>query len=238
MDNVVWNDFYVFVMAVTKEYSFGGDALLLAEFASPKLRDNVLDLCTGCGVVPVMMMAKGFMGKITAVDIQPGAAELCRMTAEKNRIEERFFPICADLNKLDMSAESFSLITVNPPYFVSGAGKKNGTDARDIARRESGCTLAQVTAVSSRLLKYGGRLCMCHRPERLAELMDKMREHKMEPKRLRLVCQRQGEEPWLVLVEGRRGGKTGLRIMPTLYVEEKGNLSEEMLSVYGCYKSR
>lgn len=213
MQNIVWNDFYGIDMATTKEYSFGGDALLLAEFASPKFRDNVLDLCTGCGVVPVMMMAKGFAGKITAVDIQPGAVELCKMTVERGNLHERFFPVCADLNKLDFPAESFSLITVNPPYFVSGAGKENGTNSRDLARRESGCTLSQVTAVSARLLKYGGRLCMCHRPERLADVIFEMRKNRLEPKRLTFVNNAtESKEPWLILVEGRKGGHAGIKI--------------------------
>ena len=213
MQNIVWNDFYGIDMATTKEYSFGGDALLLAEFALPKFRDNVLDLCTGCGVVPVMMMAKCFAGKITAVDIQPGAVELCKMTVERGNLHERFFPVCADLNKLDFPAESFSLVTVNPPYFVSGAGKENGTDSRDLARRESGCTLAQVTAVSARLLKYGGRLCMCHRPERLADVIFEMRKNRLEPKRLTFVNNAtESKEPWLILVEGRKGGHAGIKI--------------------------
>ena len=77
---------------------------------------------------------------------------------------------------------------------------------------------------------------MCHRPERLAELMALMSEYKVEPKRLRLVCQRKGEEPWLVLVEGRRSSNIGLRIEPTLYVEENGKFSEEMIEIYGAYK--
>ena len=213
MQNIVWNDFYGIDMATTKEYSFGGDALLLAEFALPKFRDNVLDLCTGCGVVPVMMLAKGVAGKITAVDIQPGAVELCKMTVERGNLHERFFPVCADLNKLDFPAESFSLVTVNPPYFVSGAGKENGTDSRDLARRESGCTLAQVTAVSARLLKYGGRLCMCHRPERLADVIFEMRKNRLEPKRLTFVNNAtESKEPWLILVEGRKGGHAGIKI--------------------------
>ncbi len=213
---IVINDFYGLDMATTKEYGFGGDALLLAEFAKPKYRDNVLDLCTGCGVVPVMMMSKGFKGKITAVDIQPGAIELCNWTAERNGVTDRFFPVCADLKDLDYPeypAESFSLITVNPPYFVAGAGKENPAEHRDLARRESGCTLADVTRVSGKLLKYGGRLCMCHRPERLADVFYEMRKNKIEPKRLTLVTNATADkEPWLILVEGKKGGHPGLKI--------------------------
>ena len=67
-------------------------------------------------------------------------------------------------------------------------------------------------------------------------MMDLMRENKLEPKKLRLVCQRVGEEPWLVLVEAKKCAKTGLRIAPTLYVYENGQLSSEMIEIYGSYK--
>lgn len=199
-------------MATTKEYGFGGDALLLADFSCPKSKDKVLDLCTGCGVVPVMMMSKGFKGPITAVDIQQDAIDLCNLTRSINNLEERFFPVCADLNSLDIKAESFTLVTVNPPYFPSGAGKENGCESRDLARRESGCTLSDVCKVASRLLLYGGRLCMCHRPERLAEVFIEMRKNQIEPKKLTLVNNESTDTPWLVLVEGKKGGHAGLKI--------------------------
>ena len=77
---------------------------------------------------------------------------------------------------------------------------------------------------------------MCQRPERLAEIMTVMRENKLEPKRLRLVCKKVGEEPWLVLTEARKCGNTGLRIEPTLYVYENGEYSPEMIRIYGPYK--
>ena len=211
--DVIYNDFYGIDLATDKDYGFGGDALLLAEFAKPKTYDKVLDLCTGCGVVGVMMMANGFHGPVTAVDIQPEAIALCELTRSKNRLEDRFFPVLSDLNELDFPAESFSLITVNPPYFVSGAGAENGTAARDLARRESGCTLSDVVSVSARLLKYGGRFCLCHRPERLTDVLYEMRKQKLEPKRLTFVNNAtESKEPWLILVEGKKGGHPGLKI--------------------------
>ena len=91
--------------------------------------------------------------------------------------------------------------------------KENGTTSRDLARRESGCTLAQVTKVAGRLLKYGGRFCMCHRPERLADVIFEMRKNKIEPKRLTFVNNAtDSAEPWLILIEGKKGGHAGLKI--------------------------
>ena len=99
------------------------------------------------------------------------------------------------------------------------------------------CTLEDVIASASHLLKSSGRLCICQRPERLSDIVCLMRQYKLEVKRLRLVCKKQGEEPWLVLVEGRRDAKSGVRILPPLFVyDEQGNLSDEMIRIYGDYK--
>ena len=83
-----------------------------------------------------------------------------------------------------------------------------------------------------RQLRYGGRFCLCHRPERLADVICALREAGLEPKRLRLVQQRPASAPWLLLAEGRRGGKPGLRVEPPLIVEGEGGFSPEMLRVY------
>ena len=228
-----------FAIYVSSHHTFGTDAVLLSHFAGAKKSDTLCDMGTGCGIIPFLMLRDGNLKSAVGVDISREAIDLALRSRDELGLE-RFSPMCADIKEIGslLPAGAFSLVTCNPPYKASGAGIVNPDDIDAAARHETLCSLEDILSAASRMLTFGGRLCMCHRPERLAELMDKMREHKMEPKRLRLVCQRQGEEPWLVLVEGRRGGKTGLRIMPTLYVEEKGNLSEEMLSIYGCYKSR
>ena len=136
--------------------------------------------------------------------------------------------------KIDFGCHT--LVTCNPPYKAPNGGLKNPDGVKAAARHEVDCTLRDIISVSAKLLQTSGRLCICHRPERLAELMDLMREYKLEPKRLRLVVQRQGEEPWLVLIEGKKCANTGLRISPTLYVEEKGGFSPEMIRIYGAYK--
>ena len=86
------------------------------------------------------------------------------------------------------------------------------------------------------LLKFGGRLCVCHRPERLTDIFCEMRANGIEPKILREVIQREGKEAWLVLVEGKLGGKNGLTVLEPLYVEKEGILTDEMMEIYGDYK--
>lgn len=222
---------------VTPHHTFGTDAVVLRHFANPKHKDKLVDLGTGCGIIPMLMLRDDLLKTAVGVDISTEATDLAKMTVEELGIEN-FKIINSDLKELKGKLEfgAHTLITCNPPYKAPNAGLKNSDSVEMVARHEVACTLEDIIAVSAKLLQTSGRLCMCHRPERLSELMYLMTKYKIEPKRLRLVCQRKGEEPWLVLVEGRRCGNTGLRIEPTLYVEENGEFSPEMIEIYGPYK--
>ena len=159
---------------------------------------------------------------------------------EYNNLQDKIRIVNSDLNKLDgaLPLGSFDLVACNPPYKISGGGITNPENAKLVARHESECTLDDVCRCGSSLLQFGGRLCICQRPERLADAMEAMRKYSVEPKKLRLVQQRKSKAPKLFLLEGRRGGKRGfLEVMPTLFIEdESGNFSEEMLNIYGSYK--
>ena len=226
-----------FFINVSKHHTFGTDAVLLADFAHAKKADRLIDLGTGCGIIPFLMLRDGNLKTAVGVDISTEAIRLAAKTAEENGAY-RFTALNADLNDLKGRVEfgCHTLITCNPPYKAPGAGLKNPDGAGAAARHEVACTLSDIISVSARLLQTSGRLCMCQRPERLAEIITVMRANKLEPKRLRLVCKKVGEEPWLVLTEARKCGNTGLRIEPTLYVYENGEYSPEMIRIYGPYK--
>lgn len=226
-----------FFVNVSRHHTFGTDAILLANFAAPKKMDNIIDLGTGCGIIPLLFFRNGLKGTAWGVDISPEACALARKTIAELNLES-FNIHEGNLTELrgKVPFGMSNVITCNPPYKAPNAGIKNNDTVITTARHETECTLEDIVSVSAKLLQTSGRLCMCHRPERLAELMSLMSKYGLEPKRLRLVCQRKGEEPWLVLLEGRKGGKIGLRIAPTLYVEENGALSEEMIKIYGAYK--
>lgn len=227
-------DRYIFV---SKSHGFGTDAVLLADFAKAKKSDIMADLGTGCGIIPFLMLRDGNLKSAVGVDIAREATEL----AEKTANAEKFGNFCAvnsdicDL-KGKISFGDKTLVTCNPPYKAAGAGIKAKSGARLTARQETACTLEDIVSVSSKLLTSGGRLCMCQRPERLGELITLMSKYKTEPKRLRLVAKCVGEAPWLILLEGRRDGRPGLKIEPTLYLYENGELSDEMKRIYGPYK--
>ena len=223
---------------VSKDHTFGTDAVLLADFASAKKVKTHVDLGSGCGIISALLLRDNRADTSVGVEISDEAAELAKATAAEF-FEGRFTVLNADLNDLKgrLPLGTFDLVTCNPPYKASGAGILSSGDRDIVARHETMCTLEEVIAAGSSLLRSAGSLCICQRPERLADIICLMREYRVEPKRLRTVSKKQGEEPWLVLVEGKRDSKSGMRVMPPLFVyDEKGNYSAEMLEIYGPYK--
>ena len=223
---------------VSPHHTFGTDAVLLANFAKAKQNDKAVDLGTGCGIIAFLMLRDNNCQSAFGVDISSEAIELAKKTKEEFNFDN-FTPVLSDLKDLKGKVPfgCHTLVTCNPPYKAPSAGLKNPDSVKSVARHEVECTLEDNIAIGAKLLQTGGRLCMCQRPERLAEMMSLMRKYKVEPKRLRLVCKCVGASPWLVMVEGRRCGNTALAIEPTLYVENgNGNFSDEMIQIYGSYK--
>ena len=226
-----------FFINVSNNHKFGTDAVLLAAFSNATTRDSHVDLGTGCGIIPFLLLRDGLTKSSIGVEISEEAAALAAKTKEELELD-KFTVINSDLNDLKGKIEfgCHTLITCNPPYKAPGAGLQNPNERHRVARHEVMCTLEDIIKVSARLLQTSGRFCMCQRPERLAEIMALLRENKLEPKRLRTVHQRMGEEPWLILIEAKKCAKTGLRIAPPLFVEENGFFTEEMKQIYGSYK--
>ena len=227
-----------FYAYVSKNHTFGTDAVLLANFAGTKNFKNLCDLGTGCGIIPLILLRDQRTKEAYGVEISDEACTLADMSAEEFT-KGALKIINSDLNDLKgkIPFGEFELVTCNPPYKASGAGILSNTQSDKTARHETKCSLENVIEVSSKLLRSGGSLCICQRPERLSDMMNLMRQYRVEPKRLRIVCKKVGNEPWLVLLEGKRDAKSGMRIMPPLFVyEENGEYTKEMLEIYGSYK--
>ena len=224
---------------VSEAHSFGTDAFLLADFAAPRRRERALDLCSGCGIIPLLWLrdAQNRPKETAAVDIMPGAIEQMLLGRGKSGLEEQLSPQLCDIREPTLLGHAtWDLITCNPPYFKSGAGYMSQSNTDKAARHETMCTLNEVCKTASWLLKFGGRFCLCHLPERLTDVLCAMRENKIEPKRMRFIQQREGSAPWLVLIEGKRGAKPSLAIMPPLIMEdENGGRSPELQRIYSEY---
>ena len=225
-------------LVVSDSHTFGTDALLLAAFSAPKRKNTVCDFGTGCGIIPFYWLREG-IERVHAVEIQPLACDQLTRSIEMNSLGERFFLYNSDLRELKGKLEAgiFDLVTMNPPYTAEGHGIISETAADKIARHETSLELTDVFLSASRLLKFGGRMCICLRPERLTEAMMGMRAAKIEPKRLRFVSQRDGKAPWLFLLEGKKGRNPGLIVEKELHIENPdGTTSDEMKKIIGSYK--
>lgn len=225
-------------IAVSNEHTFGTDAVLLSYFAKPKYKDRALDMGTGCGIIPLLWLRDSRQTGIHCLDIQENAFEQVKNTIEHNSLSDRLTPHLCDLRNIqeEFSAECFTLVTMNPPYKPINTGIESLGESARIARHEVCCNIEDAVKAAAYLLTYSGRFCMCHRPERLVDALDMMRKYKLEPKRLRFVVDKAGEEPFLFLVEGKKGAKPFLRVEPTLVIKNsESKFTDEMLEIYGSY---
>ena len=215
-------------------FGFTTDSVLLADFACRQSFRRCCDLGSGIGVLTLLIADACPDALVEAVEIQPRWAELSRQNIAANGMEGRVNVITGDLreHRSMFVPGSFDLVVSNPPYFPAGSGK-TAQGAFAIAREERCCTLADVVRAGAYLLKTGGRFCIVHRSERLAELMCAMTHAGLEPKRLRLIQHSRGSKPKLVLAEGRRGASPGLDVLPPLILKDDlGSDTPEARRIY------
>lgn len=214
-------------------FSFSLDAVLLAHFANIPKKGNVIDLCSGTGVIP-FLVSQRTEGHIVGVEIQERLWDMAERSRMMNKLEKVSF-VLGDIKEMPaiFGDGRFDYLTCNPPYIPKGTADQNINPHLAIARHEVTATLEDVVQVSGRLVRSGGRVAYVFRSSRLVDLLTYMRAYKIEPKRLRFVHSKVGKEANLVLVEGIRDGGKELKVLPPLYVyDENGEYSEEMKKIY------
>lgn len=224
---------------VSRAHRFGTDGFLLSDFCAAERGEVAADLCSGCGIVALLWYRERERApaRCHCVEVQPEAAALLERSAGESGLQGEILPLCRDLRSLtrkDIPSASCDLVSCNPPYKAAGRGIESAREHALKARHEALCTLPDVCACAARILKVGGRLCLCQRPERLPEVFAAMREAGIEPKRMRLVQKRGDTPPWLVLIEGRRGGRPFLKVEAPLLIQDgQGGFSAELRQIYG-----
>lgn len=188
-------------------FPLGTDSLALGRFATVRDRWSVCDLGCGGGTLLLLLAGRAERLSLTGVELDAPAARAARDNLARNGLDGCI--LCADLRKNDLPAGSFDLVISNPPYFAVGSGKSGGS-----ARCEEACSLDALCRAAARLLKNGGRFALCHRPERLCDLMCTLREHDLEPKRMQFLAHSAAHAPSSVLVEAVRQGRPGLDLLP------------------------
>jgi tRNA1Val (adenine37-N6)-methyltransferase len=194
-------------------FRFSLDAVVLAEFATVKKGDKVIDLGAGNGIISLIIASKA--EHITAVEIQPEMADLAVRNVILNGLGNKIKVVEDDLTlaKEHFPSGQFDVVITNPPYRIVGSGRLNPNDLKAIARHELKCTLDDVLRVSFHLLKERGRLAIVHRPDRLIDLIVNCRQYRLEPKRIQFIHIGKDQEASLVLVEAIKNGKPDLKVL-------------------------
>lgn len=195
---------------INQEHRFGTDSLLLSSFCQAKKNWNICDLGSGCGIIALSLIDKGVTGNVIAVELDASGTALLNGTCKENNYAN-VTAICQDIKHFK-SPPIFDLVVANPPYFNQGILPK--TTRKASARHETTASLSDFCKAASQLLKDKARFCVCFPPNRLINLITALHANKLEPKRLQFVRNNIDAEPWLVLVDARKAGGSGITILP------------------------
>ena len=224
------------IIQKTDGFCFGMDAVLLSGFVLVKEGEQVLDLGTGTGIIPLLLSAKTRGKHFSALEIQEEIADMAARSVSLNHLEEKINIVKGDIKEASriFGAASFDVVTTNPPYMNDAHGLKNPAEIKAISRHEVLCTLEDVVREGAKVLKPGGRMYMVHRPHRLIEILETMTTYKLEPKRIKFVHPFRDKEANMVLIESVRGGGAFLKLeAPIVVYKEPGVYTDEIYDIYG-----
>ena len=219
-----------------KKFCFGMDAVLLSGFCQVRKGEKALDLCSGNGIIPILLSGKTDGSHFCGIEIQEECAKLSRRSILANGIEDRVDVVCGDIKNIDnfFPKAQFDLVTCNPPYMIESHGIKNEASPKAIARHEIMCNFEDVASAASKMLKPSGRFYLVHRPFRLAEIFATLTKYKLEPKRMQLVYPYVDKEPNMVLIEAHLNGRSRLTVeKPLIVYEAENKYTQEIYDIYG-----
>lgn len=207
-------------------FSYSLDAVLLAHFVRvPIQKGEILDLCSGNGVIPLLLSGLT-KAKLTGLEIQERLANMANRSIESNGLSDKIHIIEGDLKERqpDLKQSYYDVVTCNPPYFITPQEtERNENDYLTIARHEVCCTLEDVVRACKLYVKPGGKVALVHRPDRLVDIITLFRKYKIEPKRMQFIHPKKGQDANMLLIEGIRDGKVGLTLLPPLQIYEADN---------------
>lgn len=225
-------------------FCFGIDSVLLANFVESNNTNNyILDLCSGGGVIPILLSSKIKYKKIAAIELQNEMFDLLTRNVNMNGLNDKIDIFNYDINDIKnirkvllekYKKDTVDIITVNPPYKIKGTGIKNENEVKYIARHEVKCTLDDIFSSSSKLLNVGGKLYIVHKPQRLSDLLLLARKYNLEAKQIRLVYPKKDAKPSIVLIQYTKNGGNELNILPPLIeYNDDGSYTDEIYKLYG-----
>ena len=220
----------------TEMFCFSLDSVVLANFVKVNKKvKNILDIGTGNAPIPLILSTKTD-ANITAIEIQNEAYKLALKSVEYNNLENQITVLNEDVNEYvkKCDTEMFDIITCNPPFFkVTENVKLSDSAYKKIARHEVNLNLEQIILISKKLLKNNGSINLVHRPDRLIEIISLMKKNNIEPKRIQLIYPKKGENCNMILIEGVKMGRPGLKIEPPIFAHNlDGSYSKEVVKKF------
>ena len=216
-------------------YRFSIDAVLLANYANPRPGSRVIDLGTGCGIIPMILTYRVPKIKIYGVEVQDELAGIAVLNAKENNMDDNIDIFCMDMKELkcDMFSGPVDMVICNPPYRKVKSGRINPDPQRAVARHEIKATLSDVVETAGRLLRIAGKFIAVYPAERLTDMLVQMRCAGIEPKSLRTIHSGYNKEAKLILIEGSKGGRTGIKIARplTIYYDD-GSYTDEVKQMF------
>jgi len=220
-------------------YRYGIDPFLLADFVQPRLREKVVDLGTGCGIIALLLAQRWETLTLWGVELQPALFRLARENVRRNGLERKCTIIQGDARDIAdlLPARRFRRVVANPPFRAPSAGRIATEPQRALARQELAFSLPDLASSAASLLDHGGILDLIHLPERLPEIFRALGDRGLEPKRLRLVHSFADSSPELALISARKGGRAGLKTEPPLIIfRRKGEYTREAEKALGTLR--
>ncbi len=219
-----------------KGYRYSIEPFLLASFIKEAEPAEIIDLGSGSGIIPLLLSQQQITSTITGLEFQSSLVERSRRSVELNNLQDRIDIIHGDVRDLPavLKRGCFDAVVSNPPYHRNQSGRLSERRERRLARHELSGELSDFLSAAKQLLKHGGRFYIIYLAERLAELLTAMRGLHLEPKRLRLIHARPGDQACMILVEGRKHGRPGLKVEAPLviYQGEGRNYTAEVHDIY------
>ena len=215
-------------------FPMGTDSILLADFSRPGVRDRVLDLGTGSGILPLLLLYERPALTATALELDTRACLLAAQNMHRNGLSDRVTVLQGDLreHRRLLLSGSFDFVISNPPYYAAGSGR-TAVSGLQYARSDGACTLSDLCEAAAWAIRWGGRFSLVFRPERLCDLLDALRKNRFEPKRIRPVHHAPASPVNLILLEARRGGRPGLIWENDLYLHNPdGTETPELRRIY------
>ena len=239
-DNEVLNYLFAFeglqIIQNREMFNFSLDTVLLANFCTiQKDTRTIIDLGTNNAAIPLLLSTRTNK-QIIGVEIQEKAVELAKRNVSLNHLENQIQIVHADMKEfVKQQPKCSNLVLCNPPFFkLNEKSNLNDNEYLQIARHEIKVTLKEIVETARGLLEYHGRFAMVHRPDRMIEIIEAMKENDIEPKRIRFVYPKEGKESHILLIEGIYKGQPGLKIEAPLYAHNQdGSYSDEVRKMFG-----